>query len=241
MRGRPERQSPWFLHGLDRHVHFGKSAPLSEVAMVWANVKDSEHIPVLEEFQKQFGADIPVYDRLAALRIEELERKTAPPEPEAEAGLSEPDTLEPETKEPEKENPADYVIAMQRELKRVGCYSGRIDGDWGRQSEAALGRVVASKSLTFPEPVLSSVNLDALRKIENGVCKPPKPSAPRPSVRNDPPAASRTERSASVKTKTTSTLSVCYQRAQRYCANPDNSSAIGYQACMTQAKKGCRE
>lgn len=35
--------------------------------------------------------------------------------------------------------------------------------------------------------------------------------------------------------------SPCYVRAQRFCSNPGNSSAIGYVACMTQFKQGCRD
>lgn len=40
--------------------------------------------------------------------------------------------------EPKTLSKKDIVVALQTELKRVGCYHGKIDGLWGRRSYAAL-------------------------------------------------------------------------------------------------------
>ena len=47
---------------------------------------------------------------------------------------------------------------LQAELKRVGCYRGAIDGDWGPMSRRAMAefasRVNASLSVDRPDPLL---------------------------------------------------------------------------------------
>lgn len=39
---------------------------------------------------------------------------------------------------PVKRSPGEIVLALQTELKRVGCYNGAVDGVWGAYSEEAL-------------------------------------------------------------------------------------------------------
>jgi hypothetical protein len=50
---------------------------------------------------------------------------------------------------------------IQKELKRVGCYTGRLDGSWGEQSRAAMlafiQRVNASLPTTEPDVILLSL------------------------------------------------------------------------------------
>jgi formylglycine-generating enzyme required for sulfatase activity/uncharacterized caspase-like protein len=48
---------------------------LTEAERAWAAVKDTASIAVLETFRRQYGSANPVYDRLAAERIEELRRQ----------------------------------------------------------------------------------------------------------------------------------------------------------------------
>ncbi|MEO6396494.1 MAG: caspase family protein [Devosia sp.] len=41
----------------------------------------------------------------------------------------------------------ELVVALQSELRRVGCYAGELDGQWGPLSRAALARFNAAKGL----------------------------------------------------------------------------------------------
>ena len=50
-------------------------APQAPADLAWAAVKDSDDIPALETFRQHYGKERPVYDRLAALRIEALTRQ----------------------------------------------------------------------------------------------------------------------------------------------------------------------
>src|SRR6185369_6169384 len=58
----------------------------------------------------------------------------APPPPPAEAAVPAPPPPPPPGLKPEE-----VVVAVQAELKRVGCDPGAIDGDWGGRSREPLG------------------------------------------------------------------------------------------------------
>ena len=72
---------------------------------------------------------------------------TAAPTPDAAPPGPSPVTFKPE----------EVVIAVQTELKRVGCYPGEIDGAWGGQSREALAafghaaKVDVAESAPTPE------------------------------------------------------------------------------------------
>ena len=58
----------------------------------------------------------------------------APPPPPAEAAVPAPPPPPPPGLKPEE-----VVVAVQAELKRVGCDPGAINGDWGGRSREPLG------------------------------------------------------------------------------------------------------
>ncbi len=55
----------------------GPQPPVSEAASAWSDIKDLKDVAVFEAFRKQYGAANPLYDTLAAQRIEELKRAPA--------------------------------------------------------------------------------------------------------------------------------------------------------------------
>ncbi len=67
--------------------------------------------------------------------------------------------------------PDDLARAMQIELQRLGCYTSRIDGDWGRGSRRAMQRFIDASGETGIDdlnPSASSWNI--LVNIEEAVC-----------------------------------------------------------------------
>lgn len=101
------------------------------------------------------------------------------PEPEPRAELP-PETLpEPD----ESRSLATLALETQTELKRLGCYSGTLDGIWGKGSQGALssfarhsGRILDSKAPTL-------ALLAELRGLGDRVC--PLHCGPRYEVLND--------------------------------------------------------
>jgi hypothetical protein len=77
----------------------------------------------------------------------------------------------------------DIATELQRELKRIGCLTGRVDGIWGRGSRNALQRFSQQAGLRLgTQP--TQLALSETRATDAGFCRPvasnPRP-APRPS------------------------------------------------------------
>ncbi|MGE4246630.1 MAG: caspase family protein [Parvibaculaceae bacterium] len=70
--------------------------------------------------------------------------------------------------EPVAVNPAD----LQRELQRVGCYGGAIDGDWGRGSRRAMQLFNANAKTAYAVEEPSSDALTGIRTLNTQICAP---------------------------------------------------------------------
>ena len=92
----------------------------------------------------------------------------AKPKPKAAAQPG-PEKLSPERR-------ASSYRAIQRQLKELNCYNGRVDGQWGRGSQAALARAYANGSppaygdMKALNGDTSSAVLDALNGLKPGHC-----------------------------------------------------------------------
>lgn len=62
--------------------------------------------------------------------------------------------------------------AVQEELKRVGCYNGGIDGDWGNGSRRAMERYYEAKALAKGEVEPTEPVWRGLLVEPEGICKP---------------------------------------------------------------------
>ena len=98
---------------------------------------------------------------------------------------------------------------MLAELKRIGCYFGRIDGNWSGRSQLALERFNRLASLELPLDEPQPASLDALKGWKGPHCPiekavpprfkqrpvvaPKKEAPPRKAVRASPPKAPRVQ------------------------------------------------
>jgi len=67
-------------------------------------------------------------------------------------------------------NPADLARSVQTELKRVGCYSGAVDGDWNTGSRRALDQFNKYAPAKLDTKLASSDALEALHAKTTRVC-----------------------------------------------------------------------
>src|SRR5207302_10093851 len=67
-------------------------------------------------------------------------------------------------------NPADLSRSVQTELKRVGCYSGAVDGSWSTGSQRALDQFNKYAPAKLDTKLASNNALDALRAKPARVC-----------------------------------------------------------------------
>jgi len=129
----------------------------SEPERAWAAVKDTDSVAQLEVIAGRYRGT--VYGDLASARIEELKRKE-------EAKLRLAGAVPPPASAPVPP----LARQLQAELQRVGCNPGVIDGTWGEQAKAALGRFARHAKLTIPtsEPTLAA--LEALKAQDGRAC-----------------------------------------------------------------------
>ncbi|SRR5581483_11479805 len=59
---------------------------------------------------------------------------------------------------------------LQTELKRLGCLSGDVDGDWGEKSKAALQNFTRHASLSVPSDAPTMAALNAASAMKERVC-----------------------------------------------------------------------
>ena len=126
MQDTQNKQVPWEHTALRARFYFidppqpktisaqGSTPPTNDAARAWSVTKDSKSVAILKEFARQYPKT--VYAALAGVRIKELNQQSG-----ANA-----------TRE--------LARSLQTQLKRVGCYKGTVDGNWGVTSKSALDR-----------------------------------------------------------------------------------------------------
>src|SRR6478672_3102030 len=105
----------------------------------------------------------------------------APPPPPAEAAIPAPPPPPPPGLKPEE-----VVVAVQTELKRVGCDPGAIDGDWGGRSREALAAFGHFAKVDVGKLAPSPEILEVIKGKAEVVCAGPAP-APEPEHHAAPP------------------------------------------------------
>ncbi len=91
--------------------------------------------------------------------------------------------------------PSDQLaVALQTELKRMGCYRARIDGDWGRGSQAAMRRYFDQAKVDRVASADPSARLFRQILLKDDItCPAPAPAA---TVRRQQPAPATRTRSS---------------------------------------------
>lgn len=64
----------------------------------------------------------------------------------------------------------ELVRAIQRELQRVGCYRGDVDGSWGSRSKRAMGAFVARVNASLPMDKPDEILLTLIKGHTDNVC-----------------------------------------------------------------------
>jgi hypothetical protein len=117
------------------------------------------------------------YANLAKAQLEKLSTASSTPAPAAPATPAPPQPRPstqvaalPTDTSRTAINPADLARSVQTELKRVGCYSGAVDGDWNTSSRRALDQFNKYAPARLDTKLASSDALDALHAKPARVC-----------------------------------------------------------------------
>jgi uncharacterized caspase-like protein len=106
----------------------------------------------------------------AQRQIEQAKATAAPQNTEKVAALSSGQDRSPVPSSAPQIGPADLARLLQAHLKRVGCNSGKVDGNWDEGSQRALDLFNKSAKTQFDTKVASLDALDAVRNELDRVC-----------------------------------------------------------------------
>jgi uncharacterized caspase-like protein len=121
-------------------------AAVDAAAQAWALTRDTTSQAVLGDFIRQWGNS--VYGSMARARLEELKKtQIATASFDQELGRS-----------------------LQVELKRVGCYQGAVNGEFGNTTREALRSFVKNSALTLRNEDVSVDTIKAVRSFDKRVC-----------------------------------------------------------------------
>lgn len=121
------------------------TAPMSAAARAWSVTKDSKSVAILEEFARHYPKT--VYAALAGVRVKELNQQNG-------ANAT-----------------SELARSLQTELKRVGCYIGTVDGNWGTDSKSALDRFSKSAGLQSAGTGPTTTALAAVKAETERACR----------------------------------------------------------------------
>ncbi len=126
--------------------------------------------------------------------VASLQPSVAPPLPSAASPTGLSRAIPPQL--PTQKSVRERTLILQRELTRLGCRPGRIDGKWGPKGRRALTRFKRYAGLNLPFDDLSTEVMEAAQKQPANVCPAPvlakKPKTV-PAVKSKPkPAPQRT-------------------------------------------------
>lgn len=122
------------------------AAPVDPAAQAWAITRDTTSQAVLEDFVRQFGNSI--YGSMALARLEELKKSQV-----AVASFNQ-----------------ELGRSLQIELKRVGCYQGTVNGEFGDATREALRSFAKYSTSNLRYEDLSVDTIKAVRSFDKRVC-----------------------------------------------------------------------
>lgn len=156
----------------------------SMARQTWELISATTDRSILERFIIKFPGSIQAVQ--AQQRLDQIERGISSPEPVINENVVTPSTatappdevqeitpppvvVQDKTPPPEIDG-ENLVVAVQKELQRVGCNPGRADGKWGKKSTGAAVRYNKSSGLKLQTDLPGLALLASLQTRSQRVC-----------------------------------------------------------------------
>jgi peptidoglycan hydrolase-like protein with peptidoglycan-binding domain len=168
--------------------------------------KAREAMADAERRRAEAEAAAEVARKAAQATVAEREQKltTSPAPPVAVAALPDGNKKSAE-RSVGSDEPDAMTQSMQKELKRVGCYSGEVDGKWGEGTRDAIQEFADESKMVLSTSQPTEIALNVLAASKAGVCSKSEPSkkSAEKSTRSRKQARSSSGRSSSGKSSGT--------------------------------------
>lgn len=136
----------------------------------WGSIKNSSDPDLLQTYLDRYpeGAFSGIA-RIMIVRAQKRQQEAKqPPSHNKQVAAVDPDTVA--APELEVMDEADLPLKLQAALDKAGCNPGKLDGEWGRNSTAALNRFARHAKLTLPDEAVSAETLKLLEGLDGRVC-----------------------------------------------------------------------
>lgn len=181
-----ERQVPWENSALTGKFYFrppaegavadapapppGEQIGVSAAALdhtFWISIANSNDATLYREYLRRFPGG--TYASIADAKLQTLTAAQQPAVANDKVALATGSTGEAQRS---IESPRQLAQDLQRELKRVGCYSGGISGSWTQNSRRAMTRFNDAVKLELPADAPSRQSIDKVKSFSGAVCEP---------------------------------------------------------------------
>jgi uncharacterized caspase-like protein len=231
-------REPWLGFGALAEVHLaGVQSPAATTPAAayeqqveeafWSSVQESDDPNLIETYLKRYPGG--TFAELAKARLDRLKRQAGtsvaavPPGPDHKPASQADVANDPD-------GGREMALEIQRELKRVQCHSGAVDGQWSKPTEAALGRFAERARIALHTDRPTRRALDAIKAQGSVVCPPEVPppiqkASPDPVKQVGTSRNCRRESKQECRRRVCPTGSGCGLRGTGICA-PGNRKAI---------------
>jgi uncharacterized caspase-like protein len=134
----------------------------------WTSIAASDDPELFREYLRRFPKGS--YAVIAQAKLQTLSQPRTSASPYHLAMGAPPTNVVSITPAEPQVVPQQMVEDLQRELKRVACFSGAIDGDWGAASKKALGHFNRSAKLKLPVEQPTQEALTSVKSYSGEVC-----------------------------------------------------------------------
>lgn len=130
----------------------------------WDSIRGSNNAALFDEYLKRYPDGL--FSVIARAKLEELRAPAKEISETKVAAL----TQQPPEQPGDISDPRELTVALQRELERVGCDPGKIDGSWGRRGRSALTKFNKHAKLNLPTGEPSQDAIEAIKGKPGRVC-----------------------------------------------------------------------
>jgi uncharacterized caspase-like protein len=134
----------------------------------WTSIVASDDPVLYREYLRRFPTGM--YVSIAESKLQQLSRPAGQPD----AGNTKTAMVTgtaPVTEARGIESPRQIAQDMQRELKRVGCFSGKVDGNWGAQSRKAVEKFNEAVKLELQTETPSAQDVAKVKSYGVNTCE----------------------------------------------------------------------
>lgn len=186
----------------------------------WQSIRGSKNAALYQDYLRRYPQG--EFSVIAKAKLDGLQLVESKPKEEEIAAL--PNVESAESSQLQYADRRELTLLLQKELKRVGCNPGAIDGHWGAKGRRALARFNKYANLALPTAAPTPRSIEAVKKKTSRVCA----ISPHSDKTID---AKITKNNKSKKNNINAIRAACISTVKRYCKKYESSCSVVLGGC----------